>query len=60
MSKIIAAMLLSACTLAFSSALVTFDMASGTIAATSAFAKNGADDVVPPQEPQPADDRGGH
>jgi hypothetical protein len=52
--------LLSACTLAFSSAPVTFDMASGTIAATSAFAKHGADDVVPHQEPPPADDRGGH
>jgi len=59
MSKIIAAMVLSACTLAFASAPVSFDMASGTIAVTSAFAKHGADDVLPPQEPQPGDDRGG-
>jgi len=59
MSKIIAAMLLAGCTLTFASAPVTFDMASGTIAVTSAFAKHGADDVLPPNEPQPGDDRGG-
>jgi len=56
MSKLIAAALLSACTLAFASAPVTFDMASGSVTVTSAFAKHGADDVVPQQ--QPADDRG--
>ena len=60
MSKIIAAALFSAFTLSFSFAPVAFDMASGTIAVTSAFAKHGADDVLPPQEPQPGDDRGGH
>jgi hypothetical protein len=60
MSKIIAAALLSAFTLSFAFAPVAFDMASGTIAMSSAYAKHGADDVLPPQEPQPGDDRGGH
>jgi len=60
MSKIITAALLSVFTLSFSFAPVAFDVASGTIVVTSAFAKHGADDVLPPQEPQPADDRGGH
>ena len=59
MSKIIAAVLLSAFAVAFVSAPVTFDQAAGTLTMMSAFAKHGADDVLPPQEPQPDDDHGG-
>lgn len=59
MSKILTAALLGAFTLSFAVAPITFNTASNTIGLASAFAKHGADDPVPPQEPQPDDDHGG-
>ena len=59
MSKILTAALLGAFTLSFVAAPVTFNTASNTIDLASALAKHGADDPVPPQEPEPDDDHGG-
>lgn len=53
MTKLIAAALLSAFAFAFTSAPVTFDVASGKLTVSSAFASHGADDVLGGVDPAP-------
>ena len=60
MTKLLAAALFATVALAFVSAPVSIDPATGTLTVKSALAKHGADDVLPDarQEPEPNDDRG--
>jgi len=51
MSKFLTALLFAACAFAFVAAPISVDIASGKITKNAAFAKHGADDVLP-------DDRG--
>jgi len=55
MSKIFVAALFGFCTMAFVAAPIAIDFASGNISVKSAFAKHGADDVVPEPQPEPND-----
>lgn len=64
MSKLLAAALFGACTFAFVASPVAIDLTSGKVMVKYAFAKHGADDVLPDDrggpEPQPGDDHGGN
>lgn len=55
MSKILTAALFGVCALAFVAAPVAVNFSSGEFTVASAFAKHGADDVVPEPQPEPND-----
>jgi len=55
MSKIFVAALFALSTMAFVAAPIAVDFSAGDLSVTSAFAKHGADDVVPEPQPEPND-----